>query len=231
MINLEERISRIETLLKSMQKNIATSLRVSLPAKVTGFDPEKQTISCIPTVREYININGKTSFITLPELKDVPIQMPRGGNWILTFPIQIGDECMVIFQDLCIDGWWFRGDIQNWNDLRRHDLSDAIAIFSPWSQPNKVPNYNTKDVELRSLDGSQKVVLSEDGGKLIFPKGYTVEGNGTFNGNLQVNGSIVSTDNITTSADVIAKTVSLSTHTHLYHPGSGDNTPTGIPQA
>ena len=99
----------------------------------------------------------------LPELKDVPIVMPRGGEWIITMPIKVGDECMVIFQDLCIDGWWFRGGIQNWNDLRRHDLSDAIAIFSPWSQPNSISNYNTTDLELRNLEGSIKVSLTSLG--------------------------------------------------------------------
>lgn len=218
MISLEERIAKLEQLLHNLEQNIKSDIRVSLPAIVTSFDPEKQTISCIPTIRELVNTNGKVKFTTLPELKDVPISIPRGGGWSITLPIKIGQECMVIFQDLCIDGWWFRGDIQNWNDLRRHDLSDAIAIFSPYSQPNVLSSYNVDGLEIRSDDGNTKITLTEDGVIMECPNGLKI------NGDVQVDGTIDST------GDITAGTISLQTHTHLYNPGPGDPTSTGEPQ-
>lgn len=230
MIGLRERIGNLVTLFNNVTNKTKSEIRVALPAKVTSFDPIKQTISCIPTIRELVTINGKSNYITLPELQDVPIQMPRAGNWIITFPIKVGDECMVIFQDLCIDGWWFRGDIQNWNDLRRHDLSDAIAIFSPWSQPNTIPNYSTQNLEIRSLDGSTKISFGTQGVIMDLPQGYIINGNGVINGDLNVNGNITSTGTITGQTEVIAKTIAISTHTHTYIPGSGDPTNTGVPE-
>lgn len=218
MISLEERIGKLELLLRNMENSIKSGMRVALPAKVTSFDPEKQTISCIPTVRELININGKAKFVTLPELRDVPINIPRGGGWSITLPIKVGQECMVVFQDLCIDGWWFRGDIQNWNDLRRHDLSDAIAIFSPYSQPNVLSSYNTDGLEIRSDDGKTKMTFTPDGVTMTCPKGLNISGD------ISVDGKIEST------GDIISDNISLQQHTHLYNPGPGDPTSTGVPQ-
>jgi len=43
MISLEERVGRLEQLLQNLEHNVFSGLRVSLPAIVTSFDPEKQT--------------------------------------------------------------------------------------------------------------------------------------------------------------------------------------------
>lgn len=218
MISLEERVGKLELLLKNLEAGVKSGLRVSLPAIVTSFDKEKQTISCIPAIRELVNINGKAEFKTLPELKDVPINIPRAGGWSITLPIKEGDECQVIFQDLCIDGWWFRGGIQNWNDLRRHDLSDAIAIFSPYSQPNVLSSYSTEGLEIRSDDGKTKLTLTSEGITIEAPEGLSI------NGDIQVDGDIEAT------GDIKSNNISLQNHTHLYNPGPGDPTPTGVPQ-
>ena len=221
MITLEERISKLETLLYNLASSVKTDIRVALPAKVTAFNPDKQTISCIPTIRELININGVTRFQDLPELQDVPIVVPRAGNWAITLPISVGDECMVIFQDLCLDGWWSRGGIQNWNDLRRHDLSDAIAIFSPWSQPNALSNWNNSFLEIRNLDGSTKMTFS--------PGEVILVGNLKVKGNIDIDGTLDCTGTITSQSDVVAGTISGKTHTHSGVTSGPDNT--GVPNA
>lgn len=166
-INIAQRTGSEEELIERLIDRTKSEIRVALPAKVTSFDPQRQTISCIPTVRELVAIDGEISFVTFPELQDVPILIPRGGNFAITLPIKVDDECMVVFQDLCLDSWWYRGGIQNWNDLRRHDLSDAVAIFSPWSQPNVLSEYNQEALEVRSLDGNTLVRISDDKVELI----------------------------------------------------------------
>lgn len=236
MISLEERINRLEGLFNSLTSNLKSEIRVSLPARVTSFNADKQTVSCVPLIRELVNIGGKSQYQQLPELQDVPIIMPRAGNWAITLPVKPGDECMVIFQDLCIDGWWARGGIQNWNDLRRHDFSDAIAIFSPWSQPNTLSSYSSDNLEIRSLDNSIKISLGSNGVTMDFPQGYTINGDGTLNGNITINGNQTSNGDITATGtikgetDVIAASISGKSHTHQYNPGPGSATPTGGPQ-
>lgn len=162
MINLPERIKSLGAFLSRFKKTVFTELRVAMPAIVVDFDVNKQTVSCRLAVRELLTQEGQLKFVDFPVLKEVPVVMPRGGGYAMTFPIKAGDECMVIFQDMCMDSWWFRGGIQNRSDLRRHDLSDAIAIFSPWSQPNVIPSYNNEGVELRSLDGSKTIVIDDE---------------------------------------------------------------------
>jgi hypothetical protein len=50
----------------------------------------------------------------LPILINVPVQFPRGGCFLLTFPVTKGDECLIMFAE---------------RDAKRfHSLSDATAI-------------------------------------------------------------------------------------------------------
>lgn len=163
MITLPERIGDYQTVIEKYVKEMCGNLRVSMPCIVTAFDPQNQTVDCIPAIRELVSIAGEIRYVNLPELKEVPIEIPRAGNYVITLPITVGQECRVTFQDLCIDGWWTLGGIQNWNDLRRHDFSDAIATFSPWSQPNSLASYQTDALEIRNLDRDQYVRLSQEG--------------------------------------------------------------------
>lgn len=162
MITIQQYMSDTQCYLDTVKNDIKATTHVSLPAIVTKFDADKQTINCIPTIKELIYLNGSVSFKQFPELQEVPIEVPRAGNFAITLPITVGQECRVTFQDLCLDGWWSRGGIQSWNDLRRHDLSDAIATFSPWSQPNVIPNYSTSNLEIRSLDNLTKISIAND---------------------------------------------------------------------
>jgi hypothetical protein len=145
-------------------------LRVALPCIVQSFDPVKQTITAAPAVMEKINktINGVPVLtdVPLPLLLDIPIIVPRAGNFVITFPVQPGDECLVIFADFCIDSWYQNGATitndatnQTQADRRRHDLSDGFAILGPWSQVRTIENYSTTAVEIRTEDGSDKISL------------------------------------------------------------------------
>jgi hypothetical protein len=87
----------------------------------------------------------------------------RVPGWSLTFPIVEGTECLLIFADMCIDAWWQNSGVSPQADRRRHDLSDAFALFGPWSQPNRIPNYSNSSVQLRSDDESVVLDLSSSG--------------------------------------------------------------------
>jgi hypothetical protein len=150
-------------------------LRVALPCIVQSFDPVKQTVSVTPAIYEKINVttNGvpvaTDVAIGAPIgsnqdglITDIPIIAMRAGGFSITFPIQQGDECLVIFADMCIDAWWQNGGTQNTQlDKRRHDLSDGFAIIGPWSQPNTIDDYNTDGMEIRSDDGNCKITVTE----------------------------------------------------------------------
>ena len=159
MITTDERApsERREQDLKLRQAAINT--RVAMPGIIQSFDATEQTVTVQCAIREKINMDGNLSWQDIPLLLDVPIIFPRAGNYILTMPIQAGDECLVVFGDSCMDAWWQSGGVQNQIDCRRHDLSDGYAIVGLYSQPRRIANYSTNTAQLRNLSGSAYVEL------------------------------------------------------------------------
>ena len=147
----------------------ACDLRVAVPAIVVSFDATKQTVVVQPAVQENIFQNLVPTPINLPQLADVPIVIPRAGGFAVTLPVAAGDECLVVFADMCINAWWSQGaptdlnkPMPNQEERRRHDLSDGFAILGPWSQPRKLADYNTTALEIRSDDDVVIVQVASD---------------------------------------------------------------------
>jgi hypothetical protein len=132
-------------------------LRVALPATVVSFNATAQTIVAAPAITEVARIAGVLTTKALPKLVDVPVVLPRAGGFTLTFPIQAGDECLIIFADSCIDAWWQAGGQQNQIVERRHALADGFAILGPWNQKRVLANYSTSSAQLRNDAGTVTV--------------------------------------------------------------------------
>lgn len=133
-----------------------------LPGIIVSFDAQKQTAQVQPAIKRiFIDVGP----VDLPICVDVPVQFPRGGNFVLTFPVAPGDECLLVFSERAIDFWWDQGGVQLPSEFRLHDLSDAFAIMGVSSKPKMVSNFSTDAAELRSLDGSTKVRL--EGGQVF----------------------------------------------------------------
>lgn len=158
---------------RAIVKAVESGLRVAMPGIIASFDPDKQTVTVDLAVYDRIltglpntipNYNPATGDVKIPTLLDVPIVIPRGGGSALTFPVNAGDECLVIFSDFCFNTWYDSGGINNSQQrLRRHDLSDGFAILGPYSQPNVLPNYSTDQTQLRTEDGTVFVGIDESG--------------------------------------------------------------------
>lgn len=139
------------------------NLRVASPGIVQSFNAKEQTVTVKISIREKrVKPDGTEVWEDIPPLVDVPVVFPRGGGYVLTFPVQPGDECLVVFGDSCMDAWWQSGGIQNQIDCRRHDLSDGYAILGPWSQPRTIPDYSTSSVQLRTESGGACIEISGD---------------------------------------------------------------------
>ena len=160
MRTIAERTNSEDEMFRLMGDSWSNNLRVSIPGIVVAFDAVTQTVTVQPSLRENIrDENGNVTSVNLPLLVDVPIVFPRAGNFVLTLPVAVGDECLVIFADFCIDAWYSNAGIQNQIEKRRHDLSDGIAIIGLWSQPNKLVNYSTTTAQLRNEAGTDYIEL------------------------------------------------------------------------
>ena len=194
---------------------IMSAMRVSMPGIIQSFDPDAVTAVVQPAIKgAEKDESGAEVSVNLPLLVDVPVVFPRGGGCTLTFPVEAGDECLVIFADRCIDFWWQSGGIQEPVDERMHDLSDAFCIVGPQSQAKKISGISTSAVELRSDDGETKLSLNPAGGAI----------NGTAPGGFNLNGLKILSDGRLQLVDgsIVDK------HTHGgVEPGSSSTAPLG----
>ena len=138
----------------------AASLNTCLPGIVQSFNQSAQTVVVRPAIQRIFREKGA---VDLPDLVDVPVKFPRGGGFVLTFPISKGDECLLSFSQRAIDFWWAKGGVQLPSELRTHDLSDAFADVGYSSKPNVVGSLRMDGAELRSLDGSNRIALCANG--------------------------------------------------------------------
>jgi len=203
-IPISVRLESENELLQRRFEKLSYRIRVACPGFVKSFDAVKQTVSVQLAIREKLSFNGKPfEDIDIPILQDVPIFMPRAGNFVLTMPVTIGDECLVIFGDNCIDDWWQSGRVWNQMDNRRHDLSDGFAILGPWSQPNVISDYSTDSTRLRNLLNDSYVEVKDNDINIVTPTKVTI----TAGSEVEVNAPTVDVNATTVTVDATDVTV------------------------
>lgn len=149
----------------------------ALPGIVVSFDPEACTAVIQPAVGGVTQgQDNRLAAAELPLLVDVPVVFPRGGGCMLTFPVQAGDEALVVFASRPIDGWWQSGGVQRPATARMHDLSDGFAFVGPMSRPSVPSGISTTAAELRTDDGST-VIRVQAGAVSIQAANITLQGN------------------------------------------------------
>lgn len=154
MISYAERLKAQADQWKAALHQFGCDLRVAIPGIVQSFDPVGQTVSVKPAIKDRVRIDGVVTAVDPPLLDDVPVVIPRGGPYALTLPIAAGDECLLIFADLCYDGWFQSGETEDQFWPRHHDIADGFAVMGCWSQPRVLADYSTTSAQLRTEDGT-----------------------------------------------------------------------------
>lgn len=181
-------------------------LHTCLPGIIQSYNPDGDNGPCV-TVQPSIQQTFMDGVKNFPLLEDVPVYFPGGDGWSVTFPIQAGDECILIFSERCINHWLITGQSLPGENYRLHDPSDAFALVGIRSKPRKLSNLQTDGIELRSDDRSTYLKLSSAGIEI--------------KGNVVVDGAITATDFETPTAG-------LKFSNHI-HPSGTPNTSGPIP--
>ena len=105
--------------IKALKQDVLASMHCALPGTVVSFDAEAQTAVIQPAVSR--DVSGSHT-LSLPLLRDVPVFMP------VSFEVNEGDACLVIFADCDIDGWFESGEAEEPESPRMHSLSDGFAF-------------------------------------------------------------------------------------------------------
>jgi phage baseplate assembly protein gpV len=214
-LNVLERVQPQGMAIAEAMTQVRGEIRVSAPAIVQSFDADAQTIVALIAIGERIRLGGGVlTDVTFKPIADVPICIPQGGIWALTFPIQPGDECDLLFADGCIDSWFQNGGQQARMDGRRHSIADAVALFGLRSQPRKLTSYSTTSAQLRSEDGNTVIDLADN---VITIRAATVNvesTNATIQASQKVQVEATTEIDITCNAGVKINATDWATHTH-----------------
>ena len=174
MFRIPQRLKIKSEAFKNALEQYDFDLRVCSPGTILSFDPLEMTATVQLSVKEAIQIAGEPMTKEIPELVDVPVIFTGGGNWLITFPITPGDECLVFFGDTCIDPWWqYGGEVpQEPMSLRRHDLSDGFALVGPWSRKQAlemtdVMPIHPDSLQIRNTEGTIFIDCSDETGITI----------------------------------------------------------------
>lgn len=229
-IDPRERYSDHEELIRAALDAFQNNIWTAIPAIVVSYDPKANTVQAQPAIKGIVqDKTGNYNADNLPVLPDVPVVFPRGGGATLTFPIQKGDECLIVFSCRNIDSWWQSGGVQRPMDARKHDLSDGFCFVGGMSQAKKIGNISTKTTQLRSDDGSTYVELDHRGKRVNIeaPNGVTINTSATVNINapkgLYIKGDVHVEGRIDSTGDMNCGGVSGREHVHSGVKGGSDN--------
>lgn len=136
-------------LMRAVQQNVAINTNCHAVATIKSFtrgmitttlDGSTQTIpNGLYTVSADINYS-RTYFnrledgtyqaqqVSYPLLIDCPAIILGGGTTYLQFPIQVGDQCLILFNDRDLNNWFAGTRSGPVASARTHSLADAIAL-------------------------------------------------------------------------------------------------------
>jgi phage baseplate assembly protein gpV len=210
-LTLEQRLTPAPADRFALKDSIFQGLRVALPAVVKAFRTgPPAVVDIVAASKELFQLNTgsdsavslQTVSVNLPLIQDVPVLVPSAGGWSLTFPIKAGDECLIVFSDTALDAWLQNGGVDNEPiSCRRHDLSDAVAIFGLRSTPRGLPSYSTSSAQLRNDDASVVIDLAPAGITITAPA-VTVNCSGAANVNA-ASSTVTTSGKTTVSAEEV----------------------------
>lgn len=159
-------------LLTILKRNIFLNINCHHIGIIDSFNPENQTANILIAYKKiYVNTNQdgtkENTLVDYAPLLDVPVIVLCGGQSSLTFPIQKGDECLILFNDRDFESWFESGNVLTPNSTRLHAYSDAIALVGLKSLRNSLKNYDTTRIVLQNQNsyiglGPQKIRLKND---------------------------------------------------------------------
>lgn len=156
--NIQQNVSPSEPhlidLLNLFKKDILLNFNAHHLGTIQSFDSSNQaanaTINYKKTFFEYNadTANYQSVLVDYPVLSQCPVICLGGGKGSLTFPIQAGDECLILFNDRDLDNWFSGGSGSANSTARLHSFSDAIILVGVRSLANVLTNYDGSRVVL-----------------------------------------------------------------------------------
>jgi len=205
----QTRSPSLAELIKAAVSQGLAQTHVALPGTVVKYNSGTQRADVKPAVKiPYVNSDGSEGLDVLPVIPEVPVVWPRAGKFFIHLPLAAGDPVLLLVCQRSIDEWNFSsGKVAvDPKDLRKHDLSDAVAI----------PGLATVTGALKEVLGSGAAMGKEKGAQVRM-------------GNTAVEvttGGAVSARTFVAVVDLLV--TAFNAHTHLTA-GTGTPSPPTVP--
>lgn len=130
-LNLSPETAALEDVMQKVARYSALNLRVAMPCKIVAVKGD-QTVDVQPLLQTYLQGQG---CVNMAQLHAVPVAMPMGADFRITYPIAPGDLGLAVFCDRNMDAFVASDGTlpQDPQDSRSHALSDAV--FYPGLAP------------------------------------------------------------------------------------------------
>lgn len=150
--------TNVQDLLEGFAENFSADLNCHAVATITDVSnlSINQTVKATVNYQQVFFLLDKATqqfvqkSVPYPILLDCPVIFPGGGATALTFPVAVGDECLVLFNDRDIDQWFAGASNFTPATLRKHSFSDGIILVGVRSIPNIVKFFDTTRAMLRA---------------------------------------------------------------------------------
>jgi len=150
-----------EVINRAVQLALARMFKVRV-GRIEKFDASTGLADVKLLQKEIREGDGETVIESVAVVSNAVVLCLGGGEYADTYPVEEGDECVVLCADRSLDVWFEKGSDQDQDpvDLRRHNPSDAIAIVGLRSKPNKLTEWPTDRREI-GKQGGVKVAVKE----------------------------------------------------------------------
>lgn len=170
LINVD---NSMDALLADARRDIFLNLKCHDIAKIIEVDFEKQTLKAEINYRRTMmrrnttktSPKNKERFEYVPReedypvLIDVPFFVMKGGDAFLNIPIEVGQDCMVLYNDRAIDDWFISGKKSTLSSNRLHSMADAVALVGISSMKDLIAGYDATRIGL--VKGQSKVMVGD----------------------------------------------------------------------
>ena len=137
--------------LAQLKQDIFRTMHCVKVGQVQSFDAARRTVQAQILFRRVLNDGTIADY---PVLVDCPVFTLQGGGGSITFPIQAGDQCLLLFSDRNLDAWFQNGSAAAPFDARCHDLSDGLALVGLNALPSSLVEYQANITKI-FYDGAQ----------------------------------------------------------------------------
>ncbi|MGB2578149.1 hypothetical protein AAIR98_000913 [Elusimicrobium simillimum] len=138
----------LRMVLQLLKEEIFHDLNCHQVGEIASFNPDGPTAEIEIKMKRVLNGELRE----YPLLVDCPVLVLSGGKGRLTFPIEKGDPCLILFNDRDIDNWFVSGQTMPPNSTRKHSIADALGVVGFRNKQNAILDYLTDGTELKYGD-------------------------------------------------------------------------------